>query len=179
MHVPPTGTERRTQPRVAIHAAAVVIRDRVPLGLYLVENLSASGALLVGGPSLKPGEAVRVVLRVPRRRPLTVHAVVARDHRDDEAPGVGVAFRQVPSDVQDAITELVTRGLQHRSAAEGRTVLVAATDGQPRAALAAELTAWGHLVVTAVTPRTDSQRGDPPAPFNPASAKIAPPPNNS
>ena len=50
------GFERRTHRRVDVAATAIVLKRGVDSGRYLVQNLSAAGALLTGGATVEVGE---------------------------------------------------------------------------------------------------------------------------
>ena len=70
---------RRQHPRAEVAATALVIGRAYCAGPYLVENLSAGGALIMGEPRLSVGERVSLVLHLSgREKPFRLSAEVIR-----------------------------------------------------------------------------------------------------
>jgi hypothetical protein len=113
--------ERRRHDRVELWGLAdvTVAGDRPTR--HLVANLSPRGALLVGAPAAAPDAELAIVLRLPRRRPLSLRATVAwtRQETAQTRPQLGVAFRHLSREaeaaVQDALVDVLARGLPARS----------------------------------------------------------------
>ncbi len=105
--------ERRRWPRADFSATAHIFSENVPRGIYGVKNLSAGGALLFGDPSLAPGASVRVLLELPRRRPIALTARVLRKQTvAGGTPAFAVAFRNVNPRTEDAIHNAVLARLE-------------------------------------------------------------------
>src|SRR5579859_4289588 len=97
------GEERRLYARVAVVGSAIVLASGRYVGTYLLENLSASGALLVGDTTLTVGDQVRLLLQLyGQSRRFVLEASVVR-HATEGAQGVfAVQFQSVPSSLQSA-----------------------------------------------------------------------------
>jgi CheY-like chemotaxis protein len=116
---------------------------------YIVENLSADGALLTAGPLLAMGEQVELTLYLANRAPMEVHAHVVR--RADQR--VGVVFSHLRAEDEDAIQGAVLDALEAYQGreAQSRHVLVASQSRQVCDTLERELRVLGHQVVSATT----------------------------
>jgi len=116
--MPPTtpgSGDRRREPRCEVAATATVLAAGSRcLGTYVVENLSAGGALLAGDAALAVGGRVRLLLHLPRRRPIGLTADVLRRDGDPPARRFAVAFRNLTPLMQDAIQRFVLISLQRR-----------------------------------------------------------------
>ena len=104
-----TREERRAAARAAGFGQALVSVDRRSGRAYRVENLSASGALLSGGPPLLPGRNVRLVLSLGDE-PVGLEARVVR--RDDRR--TAVSFGRLDAAVEDRIQDEVVAALSGR-----------------------------------------------------------------
>ena len=98
--------ERRRAARAAsglgqarLHLNANWARD------YQVANLSAGGALLIGGPRVRIGRRVEVVLALAGRTPIDVAAEVVRD--DPRHGMVAVRFVGLEAELEDEIQQAV------------------------------------------------------------------------
>ena len=120
----PFQDERRENLRADVPATAFVADADNASGPYLVENLSAGGALLSGGPRFPTGAPVQVLLRLPERAALSVDGVVARRAKGD---AFAVSFIHQDDEVKDAIHEIVLRYLE-RNRPENKRVLVVEKD---------------------------------------------------
>src|SRR5262245_17424440 len=104
--------ERRTWPRaeVPVRVCVVPADAGAPIA-YRARNLSAGGALLAGGPVLHAGRELKLMLPL-RGRELVLHARVLRADKDAlGGPCAALAFRAVPTFVQDLIQNYVQRAL--------------------------------------------------------------------
>lgn len=98
-----SATERRRYPRTLSEVHATV-RSRNGVGLYLVRNLSACGALLTEGPFLDKDTIVEVDLRIPEHSQIRVMARVTRQGvHDDGARYLGVEFLHSSAETEDLI----------------------------------------------------------------------------
>jgi len=129
-----------------------VFSQNRPAADYLVENLSAGGALLVGDDVLPEGACVVVMLSLPGHRPLRLDAVVTCAQRGTAgARAVAVAFLGPSSRAEDQIQQAALAHLQ-RKRGRGRAVLLVDDETAVRAALARSLLALRCQVVQAATP---------------------------
>lgn len=105
--------ERRRHPRAVVALAATVFGEGGKVGDYVVENLSAGGALLLHGPPLERGVCVHAVLQGPGVDSLGLDALV---QRSETAPGgastTAVKFRELSHQVEDRLQQLVLRALE-------------------------------------------------------------------
>lgn len=93
------------------------------LGPLVVENLSAGGALLLGGSGWRVGQTVELELKLRRRAPIRAHAVIVRVEAHKNPIGVAVEFQDLPQAVEESIHEAVRAAIE-RSQAAGRKVVV-------------------------------------------------------
>jgi hypothetical protein len=109
--------ERRHHQRVDVRATAILERGG-QRARYLVQNLSAHGALLTGTDDVADATPLDLELELPGRDRVSVRAKVLR-----RAPAAGdmvalaVAFRHRSPDTEDAIQQAVLEALEeaHRS----------------------------------------------------------------
>lgn len=107
--------ERRTWPRAEAGAQVWIVPPDpgAPVG-YRAFNLSAGGAMLADGPKLHAGRELKLMLPL-RGRDLVLHARVLRAETDPSGqPCAALAFRAVPTFVQDLIQNHVLRVLAQR-----------------------------------------------------------------
>ena len=106
-------TERRRHPRrrnPSTHVRAIV-RTRDSIGEYVIHDLSAGGAFLVGTP-LDEKTLVEVVLHDPGGEPIRVMGRVVRSAET----GAAVAFVHQGDDAEDGIQTLVLQQLEASAA---------------------------------------------------------------
>jgi CheY-like chemotaxis protein len=142
--------ERRRHERGRVAAIAIVwSEERGPIR-YVVEDLSASGALLSGGPDLAVGRWVALALHVAGVHLVDLRAEVIR-HATTR--GMAVAFRGVPALDEDMIQQAVLGALEayRRGECPSRYVLVVDDSERVCKSLAGELSALGHHVACAWT----------------------------
>lgn len=143
--------ERRRHPRSEIVATATILSTKGNASSYLVENLSAGGALLVGGDDhLEPGARVRMLLHLPERKPLSLSAVVIRRQAHGaKGHGLAVNFQHLSPEIQDVIQEVVLTTLERLHDATQPEVLVIDDSLEVCRALERDLRAVGRRSVWA------------------------------
>jgi hypothetical protein len=120
---------------------------------YLVHNLSAGGALLIGEPCPPIGEDAAIELQLPEQSPLRLHGVVLRvQERFGAGHSFAVSFRDVPADLEDRIHDTVLAALQKSRAAGGSAVLVMVESAEDRRGLEQHLKALRRVPEAAQTP---------------------------
>ena len=93
------------------------------LGPLVVENLSAGGALLLGGSGWHIGQLVEVELLLRRRSPIRARAVIVRIEAHRNPVGIAVQFQDLSPRVEASINEAVWEAIE-RTQAAGRKVIV-------------------------------------------------------
>jgi hypothetical protein len=121
----PIPDERRSFQRAGVVGAAVVLARGRYVGTYLLENLSASGVLLVGDTRLAMGDRVRVLVQ-PESQGLALEARVVRHELRGEQSVFAVRFCDPSFAAQDAIQSMVL--LQLKEGVPERVVLVVGAD---------------------------------------------------
>lgn len=104
--------ERRVHQRADLAAVAIVVRGGTDVGRFLVQNLSAAGALLTGGNGAQVGDSVLIRLEVSGHTPVVVNARVLRRAQTDDVTALAVEFRHRSPDTEDAIHEAVLGALE-------------------------------------------------------------------
>ncbi len=145
--------DRRRFPRSEILATAVVFSPDRLHGTYLVSHLSASGASLLGGPSLNVGASVRIMMQLPGKAPGSLPAKVIR-RGEPEAAGTrfGVAFTDLRPEDEDEIQQALLGELERMRARLGATVMMMYHEGSTRDGLERDLRRLGHESVCVSTP---------------------------
>ena len=142
--------DRRRHRRARIAATATAFLEHERLGDYLVENVSASGALISLGPLLAVSDELRISLALRNEQPLSMAATVVRSALlPGGRRGLGLEFRNVDPEVQDTLQQAVLRELE---AATEPAVLVV---GEPCAlvvTLSRDVVRAGRGVLYASTP---------------------------
>jgi len=111
--------ERRAWPRADVRLPLWAVSEGCKPVAYIVENLSAGGALLRQGPLPAVGRDLKLLLPL-RGRDLVLHARVTRVDR--EAAGsarAAVCLRGVPTFVQDLIQNHVLQANARPQVAAG------------------------------------------------------------
>lgn len=146
--------DRRAGPRLRGYteglATAVVLKRGKPVGRFVVQDLSASGALLTGSRPLDPGTRVRVVLRFPDCDHVTLDARVQRAGRATAGvASIAVAFRHRSDATEDLIQREALAALLRST---HPAVLFVSDSDTARREVAARLEGLGRAVLTAATP---------------------------
>lgn len=145
--------DRRRHARSELMATAVVFSARKLHGTYLVQDLSAGGACLLGQLDVTPGSKLSLLLQFPGKTSFSVEAIVIRhDALGPMRERTAVNFTQIPADQEDTIHEAILAALERERARLGATILVIAPHDQSRRALERDLRALGHEAVTVATP---------------------------
>lgn len=132
--------------------AVVFMRD-VAVGRFIVQNLSAGGALLTGRRDVPLDERVRVMLPLPGRDPLVVEGRVSRKaDAGNDIVALAVQFRHGNPRTEDEIQEALAGELMRISRVERRSALVVQDSAELCTRLAKDLSEMGYHVHLACTP---------------------------
>jgi hypothetical protein len=143
--------ERRRFPRIKIAGTAIVLVGGRYVGAYLLQNLSAGGAYLVGDNNLEVGQRVQLLLQV-RDELQSVEAEVARQDRlPSDQHSFAVAFRNLSADVETSLQDLASR-TPDKEPAMAATVLLLGGPSPVLSALERAVSSLGYTVVGASTP---------------------------
>jgi hypothetical protein len=115
---------KRQAARARVGATAFVLRAEGCAGPFVVDNLSAGGALLLGGSGWRPGETFEIQLRLHSGAELRTSAAVLRCERRREEMSVAVQFQNMPADVEDALQDAVAAALEHHRAQAAAAIVV-------------------------------------------------------
>ncbi|MFH0899764.1 MAG: PilZ domain-containing protein [Pseudomonadota bacterium] len=143
--------ERRKHPRCEVVASAIVLTRCRFAGTFVVQDLSAGGALLIGDPRLEQGERIRLLLQLPGMKGIGLSAEVVRTEDRGREHSFAVAFRQPSAPAEDAIQEIVLSTLERRREAEQPTVLVVESSQDVCSTLDRDLRALGRRAVFRAT----------------------------
>jgi hypothetical protein len=146
--------ERRRFPRARVAGTAIALAGGRYSGAYVVRNLSAGGAHLVGDNNLAIGQVVQMLLQVGRGFSQSLEAeVVRREKLPSGEQSFAVAFRNLAPDVEDSLQTLALLALENSVVKRAATVLVLRNG--PSAVVSAledSLHSLGHEMVVVVTP---------------------------
>ena len=118
MDVQPMEVERRRHRRIPSQTVAFV-KTKETLQQYHVRNLSVGGAMLSGGPELKIGTKIQVILNVPLYPPIRIMAKVV--HTVDMLDGTlcyGIEFRHKTDVTEDQIQSALLSELERAARTE-------------------------------------------------------------
>ncbi len=167
--------DRRRHRRTDVPLTAVLFRRDAALGRFVVQNLSAGGALLTGRRDVSADERVRVVLPFPGREPLVLDGRVARRaSAPNQLVALAIEFRHRSPRTEDAIQEALVSELDRRAHVRAPTVLVIQDGEEICRRLAQDARAFGRPVRIASTP-LDAVRWleDPEAPIDVAFVDVS------
>ena len=143
--------DRRSSRRTTVPGTAIVLRGR-ETSTFAIENVSASGALLVGEVRLSLGERVRLLLHIDGQRSLGCEATVARVEDIFEGRyAVAVRYHDLDRSVQIRIESIVRHALERRWILPSRVVLVIDDDDSTATAVERDVRSLGWAVVRATT----------------------------
>jgi CheY-like chemotaxis protein len=147
--------ERRLFARARVVATATVWVRGLCKGSYIVENLSWGGTYLSGGPLLRRGDEVKLVLELPHG-PVEVRGRVLRSEAQARDAALAVRFDDPSRKARDAIGvavgEALERAVEDLSVRPEPTVLVVDDSLLVREALARELRCFGWEAACVSTP---------------------------
>jgi len=151
----PNREERRLYARARVVATATVWVRGLCKGSYIVENLSWGGTYLSGGPLVREGDAVKLVLELPRG-PVEVKGRVRRAEPQARDAAIAVSFDEPSRKARDAIGAAVGEALE-RVAEDSAirpepTVLVVDDSLLVREALVRDLRCFGWEAACFSTP---------------------------
>jgi hypothetical protein len=150
---PPHNDNRRRYSRREVLATATVFSPQKLHGSFLVQDLSAGGACLIGHLEAPAGTKLTLLLQFPGKPPFPVAAFVVRhDSAGPYRDRTAVTFFDLSAEQEDAIQETITEALERERARMAATVLVLAPAGDSRDALEDDLRALGVEPVGVATP---------------------------
>jgi len=145
--------ERRRHARGDLPLTAVLFQRDATLGRFVVQNLSASGALLTGRRDVSTDERVRVLLALPGRDPLVLAGRVARRaSAPNQLYALAVQFKHSTPGTEDEIQEALVAEIQRRAVADRPAVLLVQESSDLCQRLRADLEWLGRRVLVATTP---------------------------
>ena len=106
------GIERRSNRRVDVPATATLVRGGATASRFIVANLSAAGALLIGDSELGRGDSALMRIESPGCEPVLVRARILRGGSGDGVNALAVEFRHRSPDTEDAIQDVVLCALE-------------------------------------------------------------------
>lgn len=144
--------EKRRHARAPVLGVATCVWDSSCQATYLVTNVSAGGALLMGTRPIAVGVCVDVTLDLGRGRVFALRGTVARANvRADDDCDVAIAFARATAEV-DHVVEAMAHSLRRRRIAEAPCALVIEGSDSARDALEADLRALGWRTLAYATP---------------------------
>jgi hypothetical protein len=154
MPAPPTrNANRRRHSRREVMATAMVFSPEKMHGTFLVQDLSAGGACLVGHLDPEVQGPLTLLLQFPGKTPFAVTARVARhDHAGLSSSRTAVTFVDLTGEQEDVIQQAIATAVERERARLRATVLVLAPDDESRDALETDLRALGLEPVGVSTP---------------------------
>jgi len=144
---------RRSHERVSVPTTAVLFQGEAAVGRYVVQNVSAGGALLTGRRTVGPQADVRLLLPLVGDEPMVLGARIKRRAQAlNGLVAVAVAFEHESALSETAFREAVLHA-GPRSDPEKRPVALVVTDKtNARETLQKALTGLGRQPVVAATP---------------------------
>ncbi len=151
--IQPPLVERRRFFRSEVLATAVVFSPDRLHGTYLVTDLSAGGACLIGGSSLSVGAQIRVMIQLPGKPLGSLAArVIRRGPTQTAGEHFGVAFVELRAEDEDAIHQALVGELERMRARREATVMMMYHEGNTRDCLERDLRKLGHASIAVSTP---------------------------
>jgi hypothetical protein len=150
---PPRNDNRRRHPRREVLATAMVFTAHRMHGTFLVQDLSAGGACLIGHLDVEPGGALTLIMQCPGRTPFSLTArVVRHDGRGLTRARTALTFTDLNAEQEDVIQDTIATALERERARLAATILVLAPEDDGRDALESDLRAIGLEAVGVSTP---------------------------
>jgi CheY-like chemotaxis protein len=150
---PPRNDNRRRHSRREVMATAMVFSTHKMHGNFLVQDLSAGGACLVGHLEAPADARLTLLLQFPGKPPFSVTATVVRhDTRGLTSARTAVTFVDLTAEQEDVIQEGIATALERERARLAAKVLVLAPPDDSRDTLEQDLRAIGLEAVGVSTP---------------------------
>jgi hypothetical protein len=144
--------ERRRFPRARVAGTAIALGDGQYVGSYLVRNLSAGGAYLVGDNNLAVGQAVQLLIRVGEHLQSIDAEVVRRERLPSGERSFAVAFRNLSAEVEDSLQHLALLAIDGATARKGATVLLLGSPSLTLFDLGNDVRSLGYEAEAVATP---------------------------
>jgi CheY-like chemotaxis protein len=142
--------DQRASLRAGVMGSAIVLAAGRYVGTYLLENLSASGALLVGDTTLWLGNRVRLLLQLHQEpRSFVVEARIVRHSKRGAQAVFGVQFVDAPAPLLAALQSAVRHRLDTRRRG---VVLIVDAEGDDAARLERDIHEIGGETTVAPSP---------------------------
>ena len=106
-----TGHDRRVFVRARVVATATAWVRGLCKGSYIVENLSLGGAQLSGGPAIRVGEEIKLILELPQG-PVEVRGLVLRSDARARDAALALRFHMLSRRAREAIGRAVAQALE-------------------------------------------------------------------
>ena len=106
-----TGQDRRVFVRARVAATATAWVRGLCKGSYIVENLSLGGAQLSGGPAIRVGEEIKLILELARG-PIEVRGPVLRSQARARDASIAVRFNMLSRRAREALGGAVAEALE-------------------------------------------------------------------
>jgi CheY-like chemotaxis protein len=144
--------DRRRFPRARIAGTAIALVGGRYVGAFLVRDLSAGGACLLGDNNLTIGQVVQILLRVGDQLQSLEAEVVRRERSPSDEQSFAVAFRNLATEIEDSLQNLALLAIESAKVKKEATVLVLKSPSRIVADLDNDLRAIGYDVAAAATP---------------------------
>lgn len=145
--------EKRRHPRAPVLGVATVTWGDNAQATYLVGNVSAGGALLIGTRPIPIDTRVTVTLDLGKSRVSALVARVARlNVRADDACDLALAFEHATMQIGNELQAERLRALANRRAADPRCALIVDPADADRQLLESDLQALGLQTLAHATP---------------------------
>ena len=120
--------DRRSSRRVDLDGRAVLFQRGDRIGQYVLENISAGGALISGESNVRPGHLVHVLIDLESGHgTMSLTGSVRRvqhENGNGKGNGVAISFPILSADQEDAIHDAVLRALLRKEAQNTRLPLL-------------------------------------------------------
>jgi CheY-like chemotaxis protein len=149
---PPRNDNRRLYARREVLATAMVFSAYRMHGTFLLQDLSVSGACLVGHLETAPGSELTLIIQCPGKTPFSLNATVVRhDERGLLRARTAVSFIRLNAEQEDIIHDTIATALERERARLAATILVLAPADDGRDALETDLHELGLEAVGVAT----------------------------
>ncbi len=106
-----SGHDRRVFVRARVVATATAWVRGICKGSYIVENLSLGGVQLSGGPAIRVGEEIKLMLELPRGR-VEVRGLVLRSDARARDAALALRFHMLSRQARETIGNTVAEALE-------------------------------------------------------------------